>query len=166
MFAELERCARCHQRYPAPLGHRCPHASFARRREDDFEQGFRTWLETGEVPAVSPLIRPRAVPSRSSERRLGRLIIDTEAREVYVDGTEVELTRLEFDLLDTLTARPRVVFTRPKLLELVWGPDWFGDDHVVDVHISSLRRKIGDDPQAPRFIRTVRGVGYRIGDGP
>jgi len=124
------------------------------------------WLETGEVPAVSPLIRPRAVPSRSSERRLGRLIIDTEAREVYVDGTEVELTRLEFDLLDTLTARPRVVFTRPKLLELVWGPDWFGDDHVVDVHISSLRRKIGDDPQAPRFIRTVRGVGYRIGDGP
>jgi DNA-binding response OmpR family regulator len=48
---------------------------------------------------------------------------------------------------------------------LVWGPDWFGDDHVVDVHVSSLRRKIGDDRRSPRFIQTVRGVGYRIGDG-
>jgi hypothetical protein len=48
MFAELERCARCHQRYPAPFGHRCPHASFASQREEDFEQGFRAWLETSE----------------------------------------------------------------------------------------------------------------------
>lgn len=132
---------------------------------EDATEGDEAWLKTGEVPAVSALIRPRAVPSRSSERRFGRLVLDTEAREVYVDGAEVELTRLEFDLLDTLTARPRVVFTRSKLLELVWGPDWFGDDHVVDVHVSSLRRKIGDDPQAPRFIRTVRGVGYRIANG-
>jgi DNA-binding response OmpR family regulator len=122
------------------------------------------WLESGDVPGESPLIRPRAVPAGPPERRLGRLVIDTDAREVYVDGVEVELTRLEFDLLETLTARPRLVFSRSKLLELVWGPNWFGDDHVVDVHISSLRRKIGDDPQAPRFIRTVRGVGYRIGD--
>jgi DNA-binding response OmpR family regulator len=124
------------------------------------------WLDSADVAAESPLIRPRAVPAGPPERRLGRLVIDTDAREVYVDGVEVELTRLEFDLLETLSARPRVVFTRAKLLELVWGPDWFGDDHVVDVHISSLRRKIGDDPQAPRFIRTVRGVGYRIGDRP
>jgi DNA-binding response OmpR family regulator len=65
----------------------------------------------------------------------------------------------------TLTARPGVVFTRQKLLELVWGPDWFGDDHVVDDHVSSLRRKIGDDRPSPRFIQTVRAVGYRIGDG-
>jgi DNA-binding response OmpR family regulator len=133
---------------------------------EDATDGDEAWLETGEVPPVSPLIRPRAIPSRSSERRFGLLVIDTETREVFVDGVEVELTRIEFDLLDALTARPRVVFTRSKLLELVWGPDWFGDDHVVDVHISTLRRKIGDDPQSPRFIRTVRGVGYRIGDGP
>jgi DNA-binding response OmpR family regulator len=78
---------------------------------------------------------------------------------------EAELTRVQFDLLDTLTARPGVVFTRQKLLDLVWGPDWFGDDHVVDVHVSSLRRKIGDDRPSPRFIQSVRGVGYRIGDG-
>jgi DNA-binding response OmpR family regulator len=78
---------------------------------------------------------------------------------------EADLTRLEFDLLDTLTARPGVVFTRQKLLDLVWGPDWFGDDHVVDVHVSGLRRKIGDDRPSLRFIQMVRRVGYRIGDG-
>jgi DNA-binding response OmpR family regulator len=120
------------------------------------------WLDRSEVPHI---VRPRAVPPGAPGRHLGRVVIDTDAREVYVDGVEVELTRLEFDLLETLTARPRVVFTRAKLLELVWGPNWFGDDRVVDVHISSLRRKLGDDPQSPRFIQTVRGVGYRIGDG-
>ena len=133
--------------------------------EEEATEHDEPWLESGDVPAMSAFIRPRAIPAESPERRLGRLVIDTEAREVYVDGVEVELTRLEFDLLETLSARPRVVFTRAKLLEGVWGPDWLGDDHVVDVHISSLRRKIGDDPQAPRFIRTIRGVGYRIGDG-
>jgi len=120
------------------------------------------WLDYAEVPHV---VRSRAVPAGAPGRRIGRVVIDTDAREVYVDGVEVELTRLEFDLLETLTSRPRVVFTRTKLLELVWGPNWFGDDHVVDVHVSSLRRKIGDDGQSPRFIQTVRGVGYRIGDG-
>jgi hypothetical protein len=57
MFAELERCARCHQRYPVPFGHRCPHASFASQREEDFEQGFRAWLETSEGRFVEYLAR-------------------------------------------------------------------------------------------------------------
>jgi DNA-binding response OmpR family regulator len=120
------------------------------------------WLDPAEVPHV---LRPRALPAQTPGRHIGRVIIDTDAREVYVDGVEVDLTPLEFDLLQTLAAMPRVVLTRTKLLELIWGPDWFGDDQVLDVHISSLRRKIGDDPQSPRFIQTVRGVGYRIGDG-
>jgi len=120
------------------------------------------WLDGGEVPH---LVRPRAVSARMPGRHIGRVVIDTDAREAYVDGVEAELTRLEFDLLDTLTAQPGVVFTRQKLLELVWGPAWFGDDNVVDVHVSSLRHKIGDDRRSPRFIQTVRGVGYRIGDG-
>jgi DNA-binding response OmpR family regulator len=120
------------------------------------------WVDSGEVPH---LVRPRAVPALTPGRHIGRVVIDTDAREAYVDGVEVELTRLEFDLLNTLTARPGVVFTRQELLELVWGPDWFGDDNVVDVHVSSLRRKIGDDRPSPRFIQTVRGIGYRIGDG-
>src|SRR5437867_923471 len=71
------------------------------------------WLDRTEVPHV---VRPRAVPPGAPGRQLGRVVIDADAREVYVDGVEVELTRLEFDLLETLTARPRVVFTRAKLL--------------------------------------------------
>jgi DNA-binding response OmpR family regulator len=120
------------------------------------------WLDRAEAPHVA---RPRAVPARAPGRHIGRVVIDKDAREVYVDGAEVELTRLEFDLLETLTARPGGVFTRTQLLELVWGPGWFGDEHVVDMHVSSLRRKIGDDRRSPRFIQTVRRVGYRIGDG-
>ena len=98
-------------------------------------------------------------------RRFGALELDPRAREVRVDGRPVELTRIEFDLLDALSAEPRVAFSRGQLLERVWGPGWFGDDHVVDVHIANLRRKLGDDPAAPRYVRTVRGVGYRMGDG-
>jgi DNA-binding response OmpR family regulator len=54
------------------------------------------------------------------------------------------------------------VFTRDQLLDRVWGSSWFGDDHVVDVHLSKLRQKLGDDPRHPRYIRTLRGVGYRF----
>jgi DNA-binding response OmpR family regulator len=108
------------------------------------------------------LRRPRGVPVRRPVRRLGPLEVDADAREVRVGGQVVELTRIEFDLLDVLSARPRTAFTRSQLLEEVWGPNWFGDDHVVDVHISKLRQKLGEDAHAPRYLRTVRGVGYRL----
>ena len=112
------------------------------------------------------LRRPRNVGSeRGTVRRFGRLELDAHAREVRLDGDPIELTRLEFDLLEALSAEPRVAFSRARLLERVWGGEWFGDDHVVDVHIANLRRKLGDDPAAPRYVRTVRGVGYRMGEG-
>jgi len=111
------------------------------------------------------LRRPRTSTSDNTPRRFGSLEIDSLAREVTLATEPVALTRLEFDLLDTLSAEPRVAFSRRQLLEHVWGPTWFGDDHVVDVHIANLRRKLGDDPNAPRYVRTVRGVGYRMGDG-
>jgi len=112
------------------------------------------------------LRRPRAgAESPASLRRFGDLVVDPAAREVLVGGRPVELTRLEFDLLDVLSESPRVAFSRRRLLDHIWGESWFGDDHVVDVHIANLRRKLGDDPRAPRFIRTVRGVGYRMGPG-
>jgi DNA-binding response OmpR family regulator len=98
-------------------------------------------------------------------RSFGALTIDPIAREVTLDGKTLDLTRIEFDLLDTFTAEPRVAFTRAQLLGRVWGPNWFGDDHLVDVHISNLRRKLADDPRAPDFVCTVRGVGYRMGAG-
>jgi DNA-binding response OmpR family regulator len=109
------------------------------------------------------LRRPRGGSAESGEeRRVGDLAIDVGAREVRAGEERVELTRTEFDLLAILTDHPKQVLTRAQLLERVWGADWFGDDHVVDVHMSSLRRKLGDDPRSPRYIRTVRGVGYRL----
>jgi len=112
------------------------------------------------------LRRPRVgTGDDNSAREFGELRIDPLSREVLRSGDKIDLTRIEFDLLDVLSSNPRMAFTRAKLLERVWGPDWFGDDHVVDVHVSNLRKKIGDDPNAPRYVRTVRGVGYRMGDG-
>jgi DNA-binding response OmpR family regulator len=111
------------------------------------------------------LRRPRTAVAARPLRRLGELEIDVAAREVKVGGRVVELTRIEFDLLDVLSDQPRVAFTRAQLLERVWGPNWFGDDHVVDVHVSKLRQKLGDDARAPRLLRTVRGVGYRLDGG-
>lgn len=111
------------------------------------------------------LRRPRhtATPA-DGVRRFGKLAIDATGREVQVAGEPVELTRLEFDLLDTLSAQPRVVFSKTQLLEQVWGSSEFRDDHVVAVHVANLRRKLGDTSDEPRFIRTVRGVGYRMAD--
>jgi DNA-binding response OmpR family regulator len=77
-------------------------------------------------------------------------------------GEEVDLTALEFELLAALASRPGLVFNRGQLLEHVWGEAYFGSDHVVDVHVANLRKKIEDDPANPRYIKTVRGVGYRF----
>ncbi len=112
------------------------------------------------------LRRPRSgVAETSSVRRFGDLEIDPVAREVTVAGRPVALSRLEFDLLDALSERPRASISRDELIERVWGPDWFGDRHVIDVHVSNLRRKLGEDPHAPRYIRTMRGFGFRMGPG-
>lgn len=117
------------------------------------------------------LRRPRRgsavpVPDVPAPQRFGDLLIDHGRREVILAGRAIALTPLEWALLTTLAAHPGLVFTRAHLLEHVWGDDYFGDDHVVDVHIANLRKKLEDDPAAPRFIETVRGVGYRfVGKG-
>jgi DNA-binding response OmpR family regulator len=104
--------------------------------------------------------RPR-IPAQREARDFGHLVIDPSAREVIVDGDEVELTRIEFDILELLSGSPRRTFTREQLLEHVWG-DWFGDDHVIEVHMGKLRKKLGESASRPRHIRTLRGVGYRF----
>ena len=96
---------------------------------------------------------------------VGGLTVDPEARTVEVDGALVELTRTEFDILAAMVSRPRAALTRRQLIDAVWGPGWYGDEHVVDVHVAHLRTKLGDDASAPRFVRTVRGVGYGMGAG-
>ena len=111
------------------------------------------------------LRRPRAVPASPSVTTVGDLVVDEESRTVMVAGAPVELTRTEFDLLATMAARPRLAFSRRQLIDAVWGADWFGDEHLVDVHVGHLRRKLGDDASEPRYVRTVRGVGYGMGPG-
>lgn len=79
-----------------------------------------------------------------------------------LDTTPVDLTTLEFDLPHALVDHPGWVYSREQLLEQVWGYDYLGDSRVIDVHVANLRKKLGDDPADPRFIRTVRGVGYKF----
>ena len=97
--------------------------------------------------------------------RHGDLEVDVDARQVRLGQAELDLTRTEFDLLATLLSGPRRVWSRDTLLRSVWGDEWVGDGHLVEVHMGNLRRKLGDDPRAGRYIRTVRGVGYRLGPG-
>ena len=112
------------------------------------------------------LRRPRTGPAAVPEQlTIGPLLLDVAAREVRLDGVPVDLTRTEFDVLAALASRPRGVWNRRQLIEEVWGRGWVGDEHLVDVHVGHLRRKLGDDPASPRFVRTVRGVGYSIGSG-
>ena len=98
-------------------------------------------------------------------REFGRLRVDAEGRDVWVDDQPVGLTRTEFDILDALSARPNTALSRRQIIDAVWGAGWVGDDHVVDVHVANLRRKLDDPPADPRYILTVRGVGYRMGPG-
>jgi DNA-binding response OmpR family regulator len=112
------------------------------------------------------LRRPRtpavAGPGAEAEPALtfADLALDPVARVVLQGGVPVELTRTEFDLLQALIVAPRAVLSRRQLTDEVWGSDWFGDDQIVDVHIGHLRRKLADDATSPRYVRTVRGVGY------
>ena len=114
------------------------------------------------------LRRPSNAASRTMPvvRDFDGLRIDPAARTVDVDGKPCDLTPLELDVLLVLSERSGVACTRAELLEQAWGPDWFGDDHVVDVHVGNLRKKLGDPPRQPRWIHTVRGVGYRLDAGP
>lgn len=115
------------------------------------------------------LRRPRPLgsptPDREGIRVFGPLAIDPVGRDVWLDEQPVSLTRTEFDVLAALSERPRMAFSRRQLIDAVWGQTWVGDEHLVDVHIGHLRRKLGDDAAVSRFIRTVRGVGYRMGTG-
>src|SRR5579859_6554193 len=117
------------------------------------------------VARVKVMLRRPRTAAEPALRRFGELSIDPQSREVHLGGVPVELTRTEFDILDALSARPRLAFTRAQLIEAVWGPGWVGDEHLVDIHVGHIRRKLGDDPTRPRYLLTVRGVGYRMGTG-
>ncbi|ADR36005.1 response regulator transcription factor [Oceanithermus profundus] len=140
----------------------------ARGEEEERVRGFEEGADDYVTKPFSPrelVARVRALLRRSGiHDRLvyGDLEIVPGSREVYLAGRPVELSKLEFDLLLTLAQHPGMVFSRERLLERVWGSDFFGVERVVDVHVASLRKRLGDEPDRPRFIETVRGVGYRF----
>lgn len=116
------------------------------------------------VLRVKALLR-RMSPSPASTPDVSRfdgMTIDGGTRVVHVEDTEVSLTALEFDLLAALVAAEGRVLSRRQLIQQVWGWDFYGDERVVDVHVRNLRSKIGDDASYPRYVATVRGVGYRF----
>jgi DNA-binding response OmpR family regulator len=117
--------------------------------------GFRELV--ARIRAVTRRARPAAGPVEGPQR-LGRLELDRRQRLVRLDGVEVTLTAKEFDLLALLAEDPGAVFARDQILEEVWDPHWFGPTKTLDVHVASLRRKLGD----PGWIETVRGVGFRL----
>ena len=94
--------------------------------------------------------------------RFDGLEIDVDRHEVRLDDTPIELTNLAFQLLVALASTPGRVYTRRQLIEQVWGWDFYGDERLVDVHVRNLRKSLGDPADDPRFIGTVRGVGYKM----
>jgi DNA-binding response OmpR family regulator len=148
----------------------------AREEEIDKIVGFAVGADDYVVKPVSPreliarakaiLRRPRA-PRMNTDKeedisilRFSNIALDSISRTVTVDSKAVELTKTEFDLLEIMMESPKTVFSRRSLLESVWGGDWYGEIHVVDVHIGHVRKKLVDAGALDGLIRTVRGVGF------
>ncbi len=106
-------------------------------------------------------------PSRqgsAAPMKLGNLVIDLEKYKVMKGGKPVELTAKEFELLKLFISHPGKCYTREQLLEQVWGYDYAGYDHTINTHINRLRAKIEDDAENPRYILTLRGIGYKLSE--
>ena len=145
----------------------------ARGEETDRVVGLELGADDYVVKPFSArevVARIRAVLRRSGATReqpsgpleVGELRLDPDRRNATLDGAEVDLTRREFELLELLMREAGSVVTRERLIDEVWDVNWFGSTKTLDVHVSSLRRKLGEDSAAPRFIHTVRGVGFRL----
>jgi two-component system, OmpR family, response regulator RegX3 len=146
----------------------------ARGEEADRVAGLELGADDYVVKPFSArelVARVRAVLRRSAEageRRaegateVGEVRLDPARRSVRFRGEELELSRKEFDLLRLLIENAGSVVTRERLIDEVWDTNWFGSTKTLDVHVSGLRKKLGDDPNEPRYIHTVRGVGFRF----
>ncbi|HTN25211.1 MAG TPA: response regulator transcription factor [Solirubrobacteraceae bacterium] len=122
-------------------------------------------FSAAEVAARIRAVLRRAAPDRAAQHervQIGELAIDPATRSATLRGTELGLTRKEFDLLARLARNPGTVVSREDLMADVWDENWFGSTKTLDVHIGFLRRKLGDDAAAPRYLRTVRGVGFQL----
>ncbi len=133
-----------------------------RRPRSASQGGSQAPADTGAAEAQSAAVATAVAAPAENLLVHGPITIDAEGRIAMLDGVELPLTRIEFDLLATLVSGPRRVWQREMLLSRIWGDGWINDQHLVEVHIRNLRKKLGEDTKAPRFIRTVRGVGYRM----
>ena len=106
--------------------------------------------------------RPRSRSVAPRVRRFGSLEIALDSQRVWIDGSPVTLSQTEYRLLEVISAEPSRTMSREHLLARVWGAGWTGGDHLIDVHVSNLRRKLGDDTRDPHYIATVRGRGFRM----
>ena len=137
---------------------------FALGADDYVSKPFSTPELVARVRAVLRRSRAPAPAEEAEALRYGPLELNRASRKLWVRGQPVELTRREFDLLETLMQSPGRVFTREALLSRVWGESVYIDDRTVDVHVRWLRQKIEEDPSRPVLIQTVRSVGYRFGE--
>ena len=115
------------------------------------------------VARIRTRLRPTSSNGSAERLQVGDLTLDVAAHEVRRGDKRINLTPLEFDLLLALASKPQQVFTREMLLEQVWGYHYKADTRLVNVHVQRLRAKVEDDPDNPRIVTTVRGVGYRAG---
>jgi len=132
--------------------------------DDYIVKPFATAEVVARIRAVMRRGRRPGAPAR--EMRVGDLRIAPGARRAWQRGRELALTRREFDLLVRLAEDAGRVVARESLMSDVWDMNWFGSTKTLDVHIAWLRRKLGDDPSAPAYIHTVRGVGFRLAADP
>jgi DNA-binding response OmpR family regulator len=140
-------------------------AGFAVGADDYLTKPFSLRELAARVKAI--LRRQERMRAHGSEGPIGLkgLVIDPQRRRVTVDDNEIGLTPLEFEILLTLARDPGVVLARDQLMDRVWGYRDYAGGRVVDSHVARIRRKLGEDGNEPRFIRTVHGVGYAFQDG-
>lgn len=119
------------------------------------------------VSRVRANLRRRRMDARTAELRyeFPGLTIDLARRQVWADGSRVDLTTTEFEILAFLAAHPGWVRSREQIMQQLWDGDFYGDVRAVDVHIQRVRKKIEPDRKNPRFIQTVRGIGYKFSEG-
>ncbi len=130
--------------------------------DDYIAKPFSPREVVARVKAVLRRAGRAAAPASGDSIRFDQLLINPRTRDVHVDRRKVELTAKEFDLLWFLASNPGDVFTRAQLLDQVWDFQYAGDASTVTVHIRRLRMKIEPDPDHPRYIKTVWGVGYKL----
>jgi len=114
------------------------------------------------IRAVLRRSRPAEPPATDEPLAVGDVRLDPARHEVTHGDGPLDLTRKEYELLRVLMQNAGAVVSREQLIEDVWDVNWFGPTKTLDVHVSALRRKLGDDPAEPRYLHTVRGVGFRF----